>query len=150
MKINISMPFSTMIETYVLFAPSQLRYFSLLFTSWLPEGCHSGPPGAECSHHCMPPCFVHRQRLAQVRGRLCIPTPLSSYPENSELKTKIWADISLYLETLLLQPVAEHGASKPTSPTPPSEMGRCSTTSRSVGWRGQWVRSVRQQHILAN
>lgn len=134
------MPFSTMTETYVLFAPSQLRYFSLSFTSWLPEDCHSGAPRAECLHHHTPLHFVHRERLAPVRGQDCIPSRLSPYPENSELKTKILADISLYLEILLPQPVAERGASKPTSPTLPSE----------VGWRGQWVRSVGQQHILAD
>ena len=45
------MPFSTMIEMFVLFVHSPFRSFSLPLTSWLPEGCHSGAPRAEHSHH---------------------------------------------------------------------------------------------------
>lgn len=117
------MPFSTMIGIYILFAPSQLKYSSLSFATSLSEGCLSGTPRAESSHRHMPSCFVHRQRLALVRGQNCIPTPLSPYPENSELKTKIMADISLYLEMLSLKPMAEHGTSEPQFPTPPSNGG---------------------------
>lgn len=133
-----------------LFSPSQLRHFSVSFMSLLPEGCHSGPPRYECSYHRVPPGFVHRQRLALVRRQHCIPTPLCPYPENPEQKIEILADTSLYLQTLSLWLMAEHGASKAAFATPPSETGRWSTTSCSVGWRGQWDRSVGQQHILAD
>lgn len=70
----------------------------LLLLSWdilvshLRAGCQRvvSPPRPERSHHHTPPCFVHRQKLALVAGRHCIPTLSPPTLKTLSWKPKYW------------------------------------------------------------